>query len=243
MRIVLFLFALVFALFAADQKKFVVGVENIPYYPHYDFSDEKSFKSSFGKDILDAFAKEKGYEFIYEPNPIKRLYMKLAKGAIDFKYPDNRHWGKDYKSDINVHYSKEVVGYIDGTMVLAMDVGNKKINTLGTVMGFTPWNYISDVEKGKVALLENANFVALIKQAFINRVDGIYANVDVINNHLVNTLKMPGSLVFDPLLPYTKDFYHLSTIKHPKIIKEFDEFLDKHQELIKQLKAKHGIKE
>jgi hypothetical protein len=52
-------------------------------------------------------------------------------------------------------------------------------------------------------------------------VDGVYINIAVCNYHLDETLKQPRVLVFDPSLPHTRDFYRLSSLKHPALLERF----------------------
>jgi polar amino acid transport system substrate-binding protein len=54
-------------------------------------------------------------------------------------------------------------------------------------------------------------------------------------------MRQPDALVFDPSLPHTKDFYYMSTVKHPEIIKEFNAFLAKETGTYEQIRKKLGI--
>ncbi len=56
----------------AQTKVYVVGVENIDYFPHFTYENGKF--EGHGRAILDAFAKSQGYTFVYKAFPIKRLY-------------------------------------------------------------------------------------------------------------------------------------------------------------------------
>lgn len=108
-------------------------------------------------------------------------------------------------------------------------------------MGFTAWDYLDLIQKGTVAITENSSFEGLLKQVLMGRVDGAYINTEVGRYQLETILKKPGELVFDPSLPHTKSVYLLSTITHPEVINEFNQFLKNKAALVQQLKAKHGI--
>lgn len=239
MKIVLGIFLSLGLLYAAP-KKLVLGVENLNYYPYYDFTRESH--DSFTRELFMAFGKESDYEIIFEALPLKRLLMSLIVGEVDLKFPDNRHWSQSVKQAVNVIYSDPVVPYTDGTMVMKLNKGNTDIKILGTVMGFTPWEYLEEIEKGNVSVLENAGFINLLKQTILNRVDGAYVNVDVAKHYLRDKLEMPEALVFDDTLPYTSDFYHLSTIKYPSAIEQFNFFMKKNQSYIQSLMKKYKIK-
>ncbi|MBI1835277.1 MAG: hypothetical protein HYR92_05935 [Burkholderiales bacterium] len=95
--------------------------------------------------------------------------------------------------------------------------------------------------KSKGYMFENDSFVSLLKQAQLKRVDGAYINIEVAKYQLKEVLHQPGSLVFDPDLPHTKDYYYLSSVKHPKIIQEFNAFLDKEVALYEGIRLKLKI--
>ncbi len=165
------------------------------------------------------------------------------KKSLDFKYPDNPSWEKALRKQANVHYSKPVMPYIDGVLVLPENKGRPLNNfkILGTVTGFTPWKYVDLIEDKRVAVFENDSFLALLKQVTLKRVDGAYVNIEVARYQLRDVLRQPDALVFDPGLPHVRDHYYLSSVKHPLIIKQFNDFLDKETELYEQIRKKLSI--
>lgn len=226
----------------AQQKTFTVGVEDLEYYP------QKSHKNGefigFGRELLDAFAKSKGYKFEYKILPLNRLFLESLKDkTLDFQYPDNSYWEAHLRKGVTVHYSKPVMPYIDGVMVLPENKGRgmKDFKVLGTMTGFTPWNYLDLIKQKRVTVFENDSFLALLKQVSLKRVDGAYINVEVAKYQLREVLHQPDSLVFDAALPHTKDFYYFSSVKHPKVIQEFNAFLASEVALYEQLRKKLGI--
>lgn len=233
--------ALAITITPARAETFTVGVEDIQYYPHYTV--ENGTYKGFARDLLDAFAADAGHTFVYKPMPVKRLFQALLGKAIDFKYPDNAYWAAEAKGDAAVTYSAPVVRYIDGVVVRPDRLGQgvDAVKTLGTVSGFTPFAWLERVADGRVRLAENADYDALLRQVMAGRVDGAYANVDVAEWRLTEVLKTPGAVVYDPALPHTDDFYHLSTTTRPDVIAAFDTWLAAHQELVAALKVRHGI--
>lgn len=83
--------------------------------------------------------------------------------------------------------------------------GIDQIKIIGTVMGFSPWEYMKMADSGQITLVENANFSSLLQQVIAKRIDGAYINVTVAGYHLKNELDQPGALVFDETLPYGKN--------------------------------------
>ena len=77
---------LLVAAFASHAQTFVIGVEDIDYYPLYAYKDGKY--QGVAKDILDKFASSKGYTFEYKPFPVIRLTKYFVEGQVDLKFPD-----------------------------------------------------------------------------------------------------------------------------------------------------------
>jgi hypothetical protein len=228
---------------ASALETFVVGVETTLYLPHYEFSDGEY--KGFAAALLNAFAADKSYRFDYRPLPVARLFTSLVSGDIDFKYPDNAYWSADLKKDKGVVYSDPVVAYIDGVVVQPANKGKgvAAMKTLGTVRGFTAFEWRPRVDAGQVALVENSSFVGLVQQATIGRVNGAYANVAVVRYILETVLKEPGALVFDPDLPHTASAYALSSVKHPKVIGEFNAWLAANAVRVAKMKVEYRVSE
>ncbi len=225
-----------------QQKTFTVGVEDLEYFPQY--SHKGNEVTGFGRELLDAFAKSRGYKFEYKMYPLSRLSLEAFKyKSLDFKYPDNAYWEKQLRKEATVHYSKPVMPYIDGVLVLPENKGRGigQFKVLGTMTGFTPWDYLGMIKDKRVSLFENDSFIALLKQVTLKRVDGAYVNIEVAKYQLRDVLRQPDALVFDPGLPHIKDHYYLSSVKHPAIIKEFNEFLEKEPAVYEQIRKKLAI--
>lgn len=242
--IVIIQFLVVFLVLAQQQERYVIGVENTRYFPLYDHDNQMEY-IGYARAILDEFAKEYGYQFEYRILPVKRLFGEfLIEGsALDLKFPDNPYWSSDDKQGKQVIYSQSVVKYIDGVMMLPENMHYQldQIMVLGTVRGFTAWDYLESIKSGKITVSENGNFTGLLKQVLLKRVDGAYANITVAKYQLSEVLKQPDSLKFNANLPHTKSSYYLSTIKHPKIIENMNDFLLEKSELVNSLKEKYKV--
>lgn len=226
----------------AQQTTFTVGVEDLEYYPQYSHKGNEFI--GFGRELLDAFAKRRGYKFEYKILPLNRLFLENLKDkSLDFQYPDNSYWEAHLRKGVTVYYSKPVMPFIDGVLVLPENKGRgiKDFKMLGTMTGFTPWNYLDLIKQKRVTVFENDSFIALLKQVQLKRVDGAYINVEVAKYQLREMLHQPDALVFDPDLPHTKDFYYLSSVKHPKVIQEFNQFLATDTALYEQIRKKLAI--
>lgn len=226
----------------AQSKVYTVGVEDLEYYPQYSHRGDEYI--GFGRELLDAFAKSKGYTFHYKILPLNRLFFEALKGnSLDFQYPDNAYWEAHLRTGVKVIYSQPVMPFIDGVVVHPENKGRgmQHFKVLGTMTGFTPWNYLDLIKNKQVQVFENDSFVSLLKQAQLKRVDGAYINIEVAKYQLKEVLHQADSLVFDPELPHTKDYYYLSSVKHPKIIQEFNAFLKKETALYESIRLKLKI--
>lgn len=243
LRTMLCLWTLGFGPLVFAGQTFVVGVENQDYLPAYGLVNGRY--QGFARQLLDAFAQERGYVFEYRALPVPRLYASFFNGQVDFKFPDNPNWKQDQRSGKSIAYSDPVLTYIDG-VVIPVDrkgVSADDIRTLGTVAGFTPWAWMDRVSAGKVRVSENASFEALVRQVVARRIDGAYANIAVVNYQLNNTLGMPGALKFAQQLPYSRDHYFLSTIKHAAVLREFNGWLKQNGSLVDAMKKRHGVED
>ena len=228
---------------AAGNRELIVGVEELEYYPMYAWRDG-DYVGAAG-EILDAFAKDRGYRLTFRALPIKRLYAELVNGTIDLKFPDSPHWAIDAKQGTAVAYSKPVIAFVDGVMVRPANRGGavESIHTLGTVAGFTAYAWVDRIKAGTVQLKENPRMDLLLRQAAVGHIDGAYVSVAVASHVLNNALSMPGALVFDPSLPHSRDHYLLSSTRRSDIIREFDEWMAANQPRIRAIKEALGAEQ
>lgn len=225
----------------AAREVLVIGVENQYYLPAYAY--ENGVYKGFARELFDAWAKDRGHRLEYRALPVPRLYAAFLDGQVDFKFPDNPNWKKPARVGKSIAYSDPVAAYIDGTSVRPdrMGLGVDAVKALGTMGGFTPWAWLDRIQAKKTALSENFNLEALTRQTLAGRVDGVYASVAVVNYQLDHVLKRPGALIFDPGLPYSRDHYHLASIKRPELIRDFNDWMGKNRDRVNRLKTRHGV--
>lgn len=223
----------------AASQEFVIGVEDVPYYPLFDFQQNKP---NFTTELLDEFARSKGYNFRYLSLPIKRSHKWLVDEDIDFKYPDNERWLGNKTNPENLVFSDPTLKLVGGTLVLAKNL-NKSINDfkiVGTLLGFYPTLWVDEIKAGKVTLYENSSTMVLIQQALREQIDGLTLDPSVVEYHL-QRLGRSGELVLNQHYQYQIYNYHLSTIKHANIITEFNAFLAQHQSFLQSLHQKYQL--
>ncbi|MDE1463245.1 hypothetical protein [Spartinivicinus poritis] len=226
----------------SEGKEYIIGVENTMYYPHYNFAKSKE-SESYAKAVFDLFAEKKGYKLRYYSLPIKRLKESfLVEKTLDFLYPDHPWWTPDMKKDVQVVYSQTVVTAIGGTLVLPENKGRgiDSFKKLGMIRGFTPFHWKELIEQKKVTISRSRDAPNLLEMVILGRVDGADMELSVANFHLQRMGKLK-SLIVDPDLPYVSNPFHLSTIKHPEIIQEFDMFLKENEKILTSIKQRMNI--
>ncbi|MRV73140.1 transporter substrate-binding domain-containing protein [Duganella sp. FT92W] len=227
----------------AAARVFVVGVENLQYYPLHTVDRHNEY-AGFAREVLDAFARRHGYTFRYVPLPINRLYASLLKEhTVDFKYPDNPKWREELRAGATISYSDVVVTTEEGAMVLPQHRGRPlaQLKTLGTALGFTPWPYQDAIDSKTITLTTSSGFDSLLRLALAGHIDAVYVNVDVANHMLEDQLKTPGGLQFDPGLPHARSDFRMSTVRHPEIVQQFSQFLQQERNWLQQLRGRYKI--
>ncbi len=238
--ITLFLVALLcWAPPGARATDFVVGVQELDYFPIYA-TDGTGRYVGYARELLDLFASTRGHRFTYRALPIKRLVNDYLLGHTDFMFPDNPRWDAEAKKTLAVCYSAPAVIFQDAVLVLPERRG-QSLQSLGTVRGFTPWKFMGQVKGGSLALQEAQGPRNLIQMALAQRVDGINLARQVADFHLKD-MGRPTALVVDAgLLPSTDSQYLLSSIRHPEVVRQFDQFLQTHALAVGALKQKYGL--
>ena len=221
------------------QSRFIVGTEDINFYPHYDFTHPDG--AGFANEVLQLFATEYGYQFSFQPLPVKRLYHELDN-LVDFIYPDNPNWAKYQDSQASRIFSEPVIYNLGTTLVLP---ANKQISltqfrTLAVIHGFTPTAWLKLRGEHKFKLYEVPNAASALNLVLRGQLDG--ADVEYhVAQHILRQQQQDGALVVASQLPMTRVSFHLSTIRHPQVLQQFNRFLLSHGEQINALKHKYQL--
>lgn len=230
---------LLFTANAAAQKQFTVGTEDLNFYPHYDFTATDS--RGFANEVLRLFAATHGYQFSFQPLPVKRLYHELDN-LVDFIYPDNPNWAKYQNSQASRLFSDPVIYNLGSTMVLPENqhIHLTQFRTLAVIHGFTPTAWLSLRDKYRFKLYEVPNAVSAINLVLRGQLDGADVEYNVAQ-HILREQQQEGALVVARQLPVTRVSFHLSTKRHPQVLQQFNRFLLSHQAQIDALKLKYQL--
>jgi len=225
-------------------QEFIIGVEEVSYYPLFDFAATDTNRPSFSKDILTAFFEQHNYSYRFIALPIKRFNKWYVEKGIDFKFPDNFRWRDDEKNKLNITFSEPVIKLMAGSYVLESNAKFKRddIKKLATIFGFSPTLWFDKLERKDLELIEENTPLSIVKHILHGNVDATNIDSNVIRHNL-KLLKKPNVIVLNKHINHEIFSYHLSSIKHPKIIKQFDDFLQNNPKLLLELKQKYGISE
>lgn len=233
-----FISLFIFVSTSSVGRDFVVGVEDVAYYPLYDFRNKND---SYTKALLDEFGRQAGHTFTYLPLPIKRFNTWLIEDQIDFKYPDNERWNPDGQLLHSFIYSDSTIKLVAGTLTsVERDLKQRDFKVIGTLLGFHPTQWIDQIRSKQVHLYENSSTLMLIQQVLRGQVDGIDIEQSVVNYHL-KQLNKPNAIALNKRFTYEVYDYYLSTIKHKDVILEFNAFLRDNQPFLEQLRIRFEI--
>ena len=239
-KLVLTVFCLLFTAVAA-AKEYRIGIEQLNYYPHYDFKSAQP--RGYIYDLIQLYSQWSGDQFIFVPLPVKRLYAD-AETLTDFIYPDNKAWQPHLAAGraVSKSYSDPVIYTLGSTMVRPenADMQLQQFKLLANIHGFSPTLWLPLLSQYKIRILEVPDAEFALKLALRGRVDGANVEYNVATYHL-ERMKQPGALVAGLHLPFSERAFHLSTEKHPEQLKRFNRFLREQSHAIARLKQKYGL--
>jgi hypothetical protein len=227
---------------AIQAQEYIIGVEDISYYPLYDFA-QKPYKDSFSKELLSTFFRHQGYQFKFVPLPLKRFDKWYTEDAIDFKFPDNIRWRSEQSKRLNISYSQPVIHLVAGSFVLKKNRSSAResMKSLGTILGFFPTLWYDRIKSGKVELIELTSPYSIVKHLQHGNIDVTNIDKNVINHNLKLLGKTDDEIVLNKHIKNEAYAYHFSSINHPEIIREFDAFLSDNPKIITRIKTKYSI--
>lgn len=245
MRVVLMLLFSCLSFFwgSVQAKTYVIGIEQLDYYPHYDFKSAQP--RGYFVDLIQLYSVWSGDEFVFKALPVKRLYKDSAE-LTDFVYPDNLRWQPhlDIDQELVKYYSAPVIYTLGGTMVLPqkqqMSLSDFKV--LANIHGFSPTRWLELKKQHKFKILDVPDAESALRMTLRGRVDGANVEYNVAQYHLAQ-MKSAKALVMAEHLPFTNLAFHLSSQKHPEQILRFNQFLIEQQDQIQQLKRRYALVE
>ncbi|GEA04902.1 hypothetical protein KUL17_37990 [Alteromonas sp. KUL17] len=220
--------------------KYVIGAQNLAYFPHYDFAS--STDKGVAWSILEAFSEASGHEFVYLSLPIRRLQLELVKGNVDFVYPDNRGWYNSITTSNDKYFSLPLTSAVTGTIVKRQNAGKgiEKIKNLAMPLGFTPVNWQERIDTQRTQITWVTDIQQGLALLYQERVDGLDLEYFVSQRSAPLSYEQ-DAFTLDLTLPHNEIPFSLSTLYHQDIISELNKFISSNPELIDSIKTKYGI--
>ncbi len=237
----LFCLILCIAPLAAYAQPLVIGVEDQDYLPHSAIRDNRPV--GFAPDLLRTFGQDIGREVVLRPLPINRLYAELLSGSIHAKYPDNPDWrGPKFRNQYHFAYSRQVVGIIDGVVVKPAFLQRpiSDLRRLAMPLGFGVTDWTAKGGPAETSFVSSGGIDSLAQMCLLDRVEGCYANLDVLSIWLAEN-GHKGALVFDPRLPHSITGYFLSSVHRHDVVEMFDRWLVENPDRLIGLRGQYGL--
>jgi len=230
---------------ACASTPYTVGVENIDYSPHYNFSTPDG--QSFFHEFIHWLKQKTGCKFKIIPLPIKRLNLVYEEeGSIDFIYPDNPNWHQTSlvaKEGEQRIYSPEIVTALGGTMVTESNKNMplSEFSMLAIPRGFTPiaWLPLQSHYQFTIREVSDAKAALLMVQA--GRADGADVEYNVAQ-YLIKKHKL-SPMVLANNLPYTPTGLHLSTFDQLEMMETITKLILENQAEIQEIKKNFNLLE
>ena len=226
--------------FADEKPTYRVGIENVDYYPMFTKKEERN-KTGFLIEVMELFAQKRGVKFEYIHLPITRFAEWYQQDNIDFRLPDNPLWNQNTH---NLIYSEGIIKLRSDTVVLKKNQSSPMSNlkVIGSLYGFVPASHWKErVNSGKTKFIYENSMRVLIHMLAKGMTDGLDVNLNVVQHYAKELGYDTDDFVVSSNAPSYQYAYALSSMDHPEIVKDFDDFLINSQNEISLLKQRKSI--
>lgn len=191
----------------AFAESITVGVQDISYFPHYDYTDDQ--QHSLFEWLLEEIEQDTELTFDVQSLPIKRLdHAFFNTKELDLIFPTNPNW---YQNRADIAFSKPIVNIIGGTMVKAH---NSKLTmhdfkVLVVPFGFKPIEWQKIQSEYLFRILEVPDASNSINMVLNGRADGADIEFNVAN-YLLRKMGRSGELSLGTELPVSNIGFHIA---------------------------------
>lgn len=211
-------------------NSFTIGVQNIHYFPHYDFTDNE--KNSLLEQLILLFEEQTEVQINAVALPIKRLEKEFFETkSLDLIYPANPRWYAHRKT--TTYYSNKITTAIAGTMVLKTGQAAEDIRSISIPFGFKPVKWLQDPRIRNLKPFGVPDALQALRMVESGRVQAADVELNVAR-HLNQYLATP--LIIDTNLPGALIDFKIASIKHPELITQWNTFLAENVSHIAEIK-------
>lgn len=214
-----------------------ICVQNIDYYPHYDFSTQPG--RGYAADLFALFSAKTGLQITMLPLPVKRLQ---DNPDCQLVYPDNPQWHSAKGEAQPLFFSQPLTGIIGATLVRRGDAQLElaAVRAIAVPRGFTPDHLLAVQKDYNFELVETSDATAAIQMLLKQRVDATDVEWHVAR-HILQKLGQPQGAEIGRQLPLASVGFHLSSREHGELLRRFDQFLLQYPNEINRLKARYQL--
>ena len=203
------------------------------FYPQYHVTYQS--KKGLLVEILKKFSKDESIKINLEGYPVSRYLEMFKNGQVDFLFPDNPHWKKSPQTG-KVVFSDPVIKSKVVFFTSHKDLRQKDVKSIATIEGYVVSPLKERIESKdlrdlKITYIHKVD--SLLQFVSKKRADIGFFHKDIIER-VLKEKNIPIKIL--PSYPQTSYTYHLSTIKHPKVILRFNSWLKENQTWIDQRK-------
>jgi polar amino acid transport system substrate-binding protein len=221
-----FLIVLLLFCHVCVAQKVTLGVQNISYYPHYDYTDDR--QDSLLEWLLLQIQEDTDLDIDVQALPIKRLdHAFFDAGSIDLIFPVNPNWYPD-KTDLT--YSTAIVNIIGSTMVKSanIDMTLDDFKVLVVPFGFKPIEWIKIQNDYGFRVFEVPDATQSLNMVLNGRADGADIEYNVARYLLAKSGKTQ-QLQIGPNLPLSKVAFHFAGKKGSAAIATINQWMLENQ--------------
>jgi len=221
----------------AQASSYRLCVQNIDYFPHYDFSSLPG--RGYAAEVFALFSATKKIQFQLRPLPVKRLQN---NSDCDLIYPDNAQWHSARGNPEVQFFSLPLVSIAGASLVRKGDaqLTLAQIRAIAVPRGFTPDHLLAVQADHHFELVETTDANTALMMLLKKRVDAVDVEWHVAR-HLLAKTGNSGEVEIGQQLPFASIAFHLSSNRHGELLRQFDRFLQENAPAIQGLQQKYQL--
>lgn len=118
----------------------------------------------------------------------------------------------------------------------------EQFRSLAVIHGFVPTKWLALKDQYKYRMVDVPDVASALGLVLKGRLDGAVIEFNVAQ-HYLRSIAAEDQLVIAEQLPFTQLPFLLSSVKHPELLRQFNQFLIEHAELVTALKRKYQLQE
>lgn len=207
------------------QASYILGVGKSDLFPYFGHCDGEFCGMS--RKLLDQFASDMDLTLHYEITPVIRVQKQLKAGEIAAFFPDNPKWLEGAPERSQLIFSKPVIPYAEGMLILKEQKHAPVVTTYGVLYKWVLPSSAQDILAPDATRLDVDTTAALASLLLRKRVDAIYGNYGVARHDLMKMGYSADDIIPHAAVPLDEDHYFMSGLKNSKLLPLFEQWLER----------------